>query len=235
MSANQLSNPATNWLKQLTRRQVVKKVNSPINGPIEVVKVLNQPQLIIGGMLQSGGLVQKIWKKAIRKIKDESPKISEVLIIGLGGGNCAREISKHFPQARMTGIEIDKNVVEISKKYFDLESIKNLTVHIEDGNEWIAEKALSKKPQSYDLIIIDAYLGKKIPLIFKTRKFIKNLEKILNPEGTIIFNHLFSQQHKQEAKRFIKKLETVFPSIKLQRTTCNLLIFVAPTHKLRLK
>jgi len=215
-------------LKHFFTYELIKKTHSPINGTIKVVYAFNRPRLIIGDMVQSGGMVKQIWEKAIFKFKKDNPhaKVKNILIIGLGCGDCAFSIQKHFPQAKMTGIEIDKHVINVAKCHFNLASVKNLNIAIADGIQYVAEKAKQKKPQKYDLVIIDVYLGKKMPKPFKTKKFLNNLIKLLNKDSTIIFNHLFFKHHKQKAKEFITTLESIFSNISLQRTAANMLIFL---------
>lgn len=190
--------------------------------------VFNRPRMMIGGMVQSGGMMQKIWARAIGRLALENRQISRALIIGLGCGDCAFEIREHFPQAKMVGVEIDKHVVDIAQCYFNLASIKNLKIAIAEGSQYVINKAAQKRPQRYDLIIVDVYLGRTMPRQFRTKKFFRCLEKLLNKNGLIIFNHLFFKHHKKGAQQFISALEAVYPHITLQRTASNLLIFASP-------
>ena len=95
------------WLKNFLIPYPIKQYRSPINGLIEVIMTFNQPRLIIDGIVQSGGLLRKIWEKAIKIIKKTDHKINQVLIIGLGCGDCTFQVQKFFPDAQMTGVEID--------------------------------------------------------------------------------------------------------------------------------
>jgi len=212
----------------LTRRQVIKEVRSEHNALIQVVTVFDKPRLIVGGLLQSGGLTRKIWSKAVKKLKKKDKKISEVLILGLGCGDCAFEIRQYYPRAQMLGVEIDKHIVEAAKCYFNLASVKNLKIAVDDGAKYVERLSKQKKLRLFDLIIVDVYLGSKMPKPFRTKKFFKMLKKLLGQDGVVVYNHLFFKEHKKRAKGFIKKLETVFPEIKLQRTASNLLIFASP-------
>ena len=212
-------------LKYLLGYKGIESVYSEINGWIHVVSVLDKPRLVVGDMLQSGGLVKKIWQKGIGKLKEERQKVESALIIGLGCGNCAGEIRKHYPRAKITGLEIDKQIISVAEKYFNLSSLKNLKVVVEDGSKYVAQKSRQKRPQQYDLIIIDVYLGKKIPRVFTSFKFYQQLEKLVNNNGIVVINQLFFKEHKQRAEKCIKQLEKIFHKIVLQRTVSNLLIF----------
>lgn len=82
-----------------------------------------------------------------------SPSPKRVLIIGGGDGGTAREVLKHRHVIQVDMVEIDKTVVDASKKYFpgvgDFGNPK-LNVHYEDGIEFV-----KNVKELYDVIIID--------------------------------------------------------------------------------
>ena len=213
------------WWKNLTQPEVLKEINSPINGPIQIIKVFNKPRMMIGGMIQSGGLVRKIWKKAIGKVSSENIDVKNALIIGLGCGDCAFEVQKYFPKAKIHGVEIDGQVIDSAKCFFDLAKVKNLKTSIDDGIRFVDKKIKSKLKKKFDLIIVDVFLGKEMPKGFKTKKFFVSLKKLMSKNGVVVFNHLFFKNYKIEAKKMVNNLDKVFRVIKLQRTAANLLIF----------
>ena len=212
-----------NWLRNWLAISPIKEYLSPINGPMRVMMVLNKPRLIVGGMLQSGGVVRAIWEKAIAKIRRENVPVNQALILGLGCGDCAFATTKNYPEAKLTGVEIDAQVVDAAECYFNLAALKNLKIAIEDGLSFV--KKMLKRKSRFDLIIIDIYLGKNAPESFRSKHFFSQLKQLLNPKGVIIYNHLFFGEHKNKAQRLIKTIETVLPKITLQRTASNLLIF----------
>lgn len=212
------------WLKHLLP-YTVRQYQSPINGLIKIVMAFNQPRMMIDGMIQSGGMVRKIWEKALNNLKKSDHKINQVLIIGLGCGDCAFEVQKFYPQAKMTGIEIDNKVIEAAQCYFSLATIKNLKVAINDGVKYITKLAAQKNKTKFDLVILDAYLGKNMPQQFRTKKFFHSLTKILTHNGVVIYNHLFFGEHKKKAEKFIQEINHAFGKVTLTRTPSNLLIF----------
>ena len=204
--------------------KVIEKTSSPYNGSIKVVNFFNKPRIIVNKMIESGGMVEVIWQKAIKAIRQPSA-ISHCLILGLGGGTAANLINQSFPKAKITGVEIDKVMIELGKKYFNLSRIKNLKIINRD-----AIKFLNKQPAAqnyYSLIMVDLYLGDKIPQKSTTVDFLTKLKKALSPKGTVIFNRLFYRQHKKETEKFINKLAKIFPKIKLIKAYSNLLVFAS--------
>lgn len=211
--------------KNYLKKDVLKEINSPVNGPIKIISLFNEPRMMIGGMIQSGGMVQKIWEKAIDKVVREKVKVENALIIGLGCGDCAFAIQRHFPKSNMHGVEIDEHVVDSAKCFFDLTKLKNLKISIDDGVRFVDKKLKSKIKEEFDLIIVDVFLGQKMPKGFKTKKFFSNLNKLMSKKGVVIFNHLFFKEYKDQAREMVSDLDKVFKTIKLQRTASNLLIF----------
>lgn len=202
--------------------KIIETVKSPINGLIKVQLFFNRPRIIAGNLLQSGGLVTEIWEKALKEINHHSLAINHCLILGFGGGTVAKLISRSFPKAKITGVEIDQEMIKLGKKYFGLEKIKNLKIIQADAVKFIASK-----PNKFDLIIVDLYLGDKIPKNSESKKFLENLRKLTSSKGVIIFNRLFYKKHKQQAENFIKKLDNLFSKIKLLRAFSNLLVFAS--------
>ena len=213
------------WLKNHLTTQTIKEYRSPHNGLIQVILAFSRPRLIVGGMLQSGRLMQKVWNKAIGQVKKKNQKVEQALILGLGCGDVAFEIQKYYPQAQMTGVEIDDQVIQAAQCYFNLATVKNLKIAIEDGVKYAVKLAKQKHLKKFDLIIVDAFIGDQIPKGFKTKKFFTALTKLLAHNGTVIYNHLFFKEYKEKAESFIKTQEKVFGKITLMRTRSNLLIF----------
>lgn len=213
------------WLKNYLTTQTIKEYRSIHNGLIQVILAFNRPRLIMGGMLQSGRLMQKIWTKAIGQVKKRGQKVEQALIIGLGCGDVAFEIQKYYPRSQMTGVEIDEQVIEAAQCYFNLATVKNLKIAIDDGAKYVGKLIKQKRLKKFDLIVVDAFIGDKMPKGFKTKKFFTALTKLLAHNGIVIYNHLFFKEHKENAAGFIKELEKVFGKITLMRTRSNLLIF----------
>ncbi len=83
-------------------------------------------------------------------------KKSHILIIGGGDGGTARECLKYSQVAKIDLVEIDEEVIKVSKTFLqeiggEAWSDKRLAIHIDDGVKWV-EKT---KDNFYDVIFID--------------------------------------------------------------------------------
>lgn len=80
----------------------VFEVKSKISGEIVVQEQLGLYTLHVQNLIQSGGIVKGIWKKAFRQVRD----VSKCLMLGLGGGTVVQLIKSHSSNAEITGVEI---------------------------------------------------------------------------------------------------------------------------------
>ena len=89
--------------------KILEKRKSKYNGEIKVIRNLAFGTYIqAGGITQSGGIVEDFWKETLKKIKHQSLTINNCLILGLGGGSAAKLVRKFWPEAKITGVDIDR-------------------------------------------------------------------------------------------------------------------------------
>lgn len=126
-------------------------IESPLNGRIKVKSFLGRFSVWVGGYEQSGPLVKKVWEKALKAVT-LSPRL--VLILGLGCGVAAKLISEKYPKAKITGVEIDPQMIDIGRRHFSLGGIPNLKVICADAKDFFRNNKVK-----YDLVLVDAYIG----------------------------------------------------------------------------
>ena len=78
-----------------------------------------------------------------------------VLILGLGGGSAARVARALAPRARITGVEIDAEVVRAARRWFDLDG---LGVEVVKGD---ARLYLERTRRRFDVILDDVFVGNR--------------------------------------------------------------------------
>jgi spermidine synthase len=114
----------------------------------------------------------------------ESPK--NILMMGHGGGVMASELSYLIPDVHIDIIEINPKTLELSKKYFSFLENDHMKVIIEDANYYV--KSILNKSKKYDLIILDVFDHKGVPLHLVHLDLIGNLKLILENNGVIAIN-----------------------------------------------
>jgi spermidine synthase len=194
---------------------------SQINGEIKVIKFFGTYRIVSGGFTQSGGLIRAIWKKVLKRIKTEK-NISKpnILILGFGAGSAAQVIHKLWPNAKITGLELDPVMIKLAKKYFKINSIPDLTIINQDAIKWVNKKAKGKS-KKFDLILVDLYIGGELPIESTDIIFLKAVKDLLTRNGSAIFNRLIKAGEKKNFKEFREKLNEDFTSVNKIPTPAN--------------
>jgi spermidine synthase len=143
--------------------RVMQFSNKAIQGAID----LNNPQRILF----------EYPRAIIHLMELNSPTFENTFIIGHGIGT----IANYFTDKTIKIAEIDKKVVELSKKYFGY--LKD-NVEVGDGRQILENEKL----HSYDFIILDAFTEKGTPAHLTSKEFFRITRKKLDSHGSIILN-----------------------------------------------
>lgn len=187
---------------------------SRFNGKIEVWRYGSQISLRVDGLTQSGGLMKEIWEKAMKAV--DTP-VNGILILGLGGGTAAKAAKQYWPQARITGVDIDPVMVEMGEKYLGLVGVTKIRAN---AAEWIKQVG-----QKFDLVIVDLYRGMTVPKFSAGEIFLKQLQRV---GRTVLFNRL--KLKGQNNKVFKDKLRRIWGQVKIIKTPANELLLVKYLH-----
>lgn len=209
--------------------KVLEERKSKFNGNVRVVKTFGTGTYIqANGLTQSGGIVESIWRSTLRKILNSKFLIHNSLILGLGGGTVANLIRRFWPESKITGVEIDPLMIELGKKYLDLDKQGVLIVD-SDAFDFFYNSNPSgptdTSNQKFDLIIVDLYLGDKFPKKFETKNYIQLVRINLASGGVAVFNRLSYGNKKRKADAFEQTLKTVFTKVDVVRPVANLMYF----------
>lgn len=182
--------------------KIIEKRNSKYNGEIVVKKTLGLgTYLQVEGITQSGRIIESIWKPVLKKIKRSKKynknNINSILILGLGGGTVARLIRKYFPKSKVTGVEIDSTMVELGRKYLNLDKY-SVNIKIADANKFSLK--------GYDLILIDTYFGSK---------FVNLVKKDISKGSIVAINQL------KPSENFEKDLKSSFSTVEVIKPLVN--------------
>ena len=207
----------------LSGTRIMDQVVSPINGKITVERSLAFGTYIhVANLTQSGGIIYDIWKKPLKKVAGSKQQVARVLILGLGGGTVVKLIRKLWPEAKITGVDIDHIMVELGKKYLKLDE-KEIEIVVGDAYEFVAKKLKNKKTEKYDLILVDLYVGDNFPEKFELQEFLASTRTILAEYGVVVFNRLYYGQKRTQAVKFGKTLEKIFKSVEVVYPEANIM------------
>ena len=109
-----------------------------------------------------------------------------VLQVGLGAASVTKFLHRHRPDAKITVVEIDANVVMAARLHFRLpDEAPNLRIVIGDAADHVAAK-----DGRHDLIVVDGYDEKGRPGMLDTEPFYANCRRRLASGGMLSVNLL---------------------------------------------
>lgn len=133
----------------------------------------------------------------------------DIALIGLGGGSIAKFIHGKLPDARLTALEINAEVVAAARAYFHLPADdERLTVLTSDGAAFVHDN-----PDSQDVLLVDGYDAKRIVEALSSVDFYQACKIMLRPGGVAVFNLWGSDQY---FPRYYERIAAVFGEHVLQ-------------------
>ncbi|MFZ2664530.1 MAG: hypothetical protein WAX66_04165 [Patescibacteria group bacterium] len=192
---------------------VIYETESKLNGNIKVVEVGNTRKILVDDISQSiscnsPSISKLYWGQLVNSLKEKSPEVKNVLILGLGGGTLVHLISRNFPEAKITSVEWDSVMLDIAKRFFDLDSIPNHRVILDDALKVAVEpEEYDIPPSSFDVLIVDISNGDSYPDLGKTGNFIAALKRLVTPGGLIVFNRIYTEGYQDDVNLFIEYVE----------------------------
>ncbi len=134
----------------------------------------------------SFGSLHDIFYKTFKKINISDREIKNVLILGFGGGSIASLLTETFSKdCTITGIEADEVVIELAKKYFNIDKFKKLTIHNTDAYDFVL-----KCTGMFDLITVDIFIDDETPQKFSDKQFLFAISSLLSSSGIICYNRM---------------------------------------------
>jgi predicted membrane-bound spermidine synthase len=127
-----------------------------------------------------------------------TPPPQSLLLLGLGGGTCVRPLLRALPDLSVTGVELDGDVIALSRQHLGLDTFA-IDVVIDD-----AERYLARTTARFDVIIDDLFLSGAIDVERSgdpTRERLARLQQRLNPGGLFVANFITDGAHRAVYKR----------------------------------
>ncbi|MFV8375816.1 spermidine synthase [Flavobacterium sp. LB1P71] len=133
----------------------------------------------------SYGSLQRILRIGLKNIGFEKIETMEhILVLGVAGGSVIKTLVDEIKyKGKITGVEIDSDIIKVANKYFALDKIPQLDIIIEDAFEFVL-----KTKNKYDLIIIDIFQDTTMPNFLFETFFINRICFLLKSRGFILFN-----------------------------------------------
>ncbi|OQY70269.1 MAG: spermidine synthase [Rhodocyclaceae bacterium UTPRO2] len=145
-------------------------------------------------------------------LRPEAEWPRQALLIGLGAASLTKFLYRHRPQAKLSVVEIEPEVVAAARQYFKLpEDPRRLRIEIADGAEWLAGS-----DEMFDLILVDGFDAEARAGALDTLPFYRACRAHLDDAGLLAVNLLGRNRgFKASVERIRKAFDDramVFPS-----------------------
>ena len=130
-----------------------------------------------------------------------------VAILGNAAGTTARAYGHYFPATRVDAVEIDGELTDIGRRYFDLRGPR-LHTHSDDARPY-----LRRTRRRFDVIVVDAYRQPYIPFYLATREFFELARDRLRPGGVLLINAGHPEGSDDLEQVLSATLASVFPTV----------------------
>lgn len=173
----------------------IYKQKSSVSNSLEVTWTNGELVLDSKNTNYSYGSLQRILRKGLKSIGfDTIQKMESILVLGVAGGSVIKTLTQEIQfKGKITGVEIDPEIIAIANTYFKLNEISNLTIRLEDAFEFV-----TKTNETFDLIIIDIFQDSTMPAFLFEAQFVSRSKELLNPKGFILFNTMLIQNSDSE-------------------------------------
>jgi spermidine synthase len=180
----------------------IHTVNSAISKSIEVIWSKGELVMDSENANYSYGSLQRILKLGLKTIGfDKIVTMDHVLVLGVAGGSVIKTLVHEIKyKGKMTGVEIDPDIIKIANQYFKLDKIEQLKIIIDDAFEFVL-----KTKEKYDLIIIDVFQDTTMPNFLFEAFFTDQICFLLKSKGVVLFNTmLLNENHNKRNAQYIK-------------------------------
>ncbi len=132
---------------------------------------------------------------------------ARVAILGNAAGTTARAYERFFPRTRIDGVEIDPELSEIGRRFFDMNNPR-LHLYHEDARPF-----LRRIDARYDVISVDAYRQPYIPFYLTSAEFFETARSKLEPGGVVIVNAGHPAGQNELERVLTASMREVFPHV----------------------
>ena len=179
----------------------IYETKSSLSKSIEVTWTNGELVLDSENANYSYGSLQRILRLGLKNIGYEKiVPMKHILVLGVAGGSVIKTLVDEIKyKGKITGVEIDPEIIKIANTYFKLDEIENLEIVIDDAFEFVLKTKIK-----YDLIIIDIFQDTIMPNFLFETFFINRVCSRLKSHGFILFNTmLLNESQNLRNKKYV--------------------------------
>lgn len=190
----------------------VYKQHSSVSKNLEVTWANGELVLDSKNTNYSYGSLQRILRIGLESIGFETVlKAEHILVLGVAGGSVIKTLSEEIGfKGRITGVEIDSEVLQIANSYFGLDKIPNLEIIVDDASKYVL-----KDKNKYGLIIVDIFQDTTMPDFLFEDSFQKQICELLDKKGIILFNTMcLTDKDRLRNKEYLSNINSEFYTLR---------------------
>ena len=196
---------------------------SDLNPLLEVVFQDGKYMLNSANANYSFGGLYELFNLIFKQIPVDWKNTTNILILGFGAGCTVPLIKQYNPGSRIVGVEADSKVIELGRKYFNIDSYEKTTIICDTALNYV-----TNTNQKFDLVIIDVYVDLDVPNEVESIEFLEKLKLTLNQNGIVMFNKLTpTKSYRKQIPELSNLYKEVFGNIELHRIMETGSIFVS--------
>jgi spermidine synthase len=176
------------WGQRFRLTRELARVNSAFQDIVIFESASHGRVMVLDGVIQITEADEFVYQEMLAHVPLLAHGAAEnVLIIGAGDGGVLRRVLQHRNVKRAVMVEIDGEVIRLSKEYLpriagDAWSDPRADVIVGDGIDYVRQAP----DMSFDAIIVDSTDPIGVGEVLFTDEFYHNCARILSPRGLIV-------------------------------------------------
>lgn len=186
---------------------------------LEFILYRNQWQLATEDALYSDGTRYEPFTIAFKHApKEILSGLQNSLILGTGLGSIVQILKeKYHCKSAFTLVEYDETILKWALEGLSAMGIQKLTPYCGSAEDFVrADKG------KYNLICVDIFIGREVPVQFTKSDFLVATKRLLNPGGLWIMNYIVNDN--LETVQFLGNVKSLFPDVKVIEKNQNILL-----------
>ena len=140
-----------------------------------------------------------------RLAKAFAPDAKAALVLGLGAGMVPRDLARRGLEVSI--VDINRDVVTAARQHFDFDPTK-FRLYLEDARIYVR----NCEP-SFDVVIVDLFLGDGTPDYLMTKEFFGDLRRCIKPRGIVVLNAFFDSENEEPNRRVLATIDAAFGKV----------------------
>lgn len=191
----------------------LRRSEGTINTSLEIYLYRNRLQLTTPDACYSDGDHYTPAVSAVKYLKPFLPSVNNVLALGTGLGSIVHVLARYGFHPAFTLVENDKTVLSWAMELMEGNSTKLEPVCAD------AMVFMEKNKARYDLVFIDIFMGRVVPVFVTTPAFLRYCRNSLAPGGRLVFNYIVNDSEEWES--VLQTFEGIFPGYHMINSGIN--------------